>query len=392
MAQTKISFPFCSAPDFHYIYILYESRAYMIIDDIALTLQPQIGTRTAAHLLQCFGKAESIFGASEAELVERAELRRDIAAAIVRKPMHRQAEKELRFCERNGIMPIASTSELYPPLLRECEDYPHVIYYKGDTAALGQRMLSMVGTRRITSYGQKVCERLVGELGQMFPDLVIVSGLAFGVDGACHRAALGAGLATIGVLADSLIGIYPAQHAKLAEEMMKRGGGILSEYHSENKNKGVTFVPRNRIIAGMSLGTVVVESPVKGGSIITANMADGYERCVMAVPGRVGDACSEGTNELIKSNRARMVCSAADIARELMWDIPKAGAVMERDLSSLGKDAAGLLGCIPDGEAVSIDGLAEVTGLSAPELATVILELEFEGLIRVLPGKRYERM
>ncbi len=365
----------------------------MIIDDIALTLQSQVGPRTAAHLLQCFGSAEAIFAATEAELVERAELRRDIAAAIARKQMHRQAEKELKHCERNGITAIASASELYPPLLRECGDYPHVIYYKGDTAALGRRMLSMVGTRRMTSYGQKMCDRLVGELGQMFPDLVIVSGLAFGIDSACHRAALAAGIATVGVLADTLTEIYPADHARLADEMARRGGGILSEYHSGNKNKGVTFVPRNRIIAGMSLGTVVVESPAKGGSIITANMADGYDRSVMAVPGRVGDSSSEGVNELIRSNKARMVCSAADIARELMWDVTEQRrTVVERDMSGLSKDAVGLLGCIPDGEAISIDGLAEVSGLSLPELSMIILELEFDGFIKLVAGKRYEKI
>jgi DNA processing protein len=306
--------------------------------------------------------------------------------------MHGQAEKELKYCERNGITAISSTSELYPALLRECGDNPHVIYYRGDTAALGRRMLSMVGTRRITSYGQRMCEQLVGDLGNMLPDIVIVSGLAFGVDAACHRAAIGAKLATVGVLSDALTEIYPADHARLAEEMVRRGGGILSEYHSGSKNKGVTFVPRNRIIAGMSMGTVVVESPVKGGSMITANMADGYNRCVMAVPGRVGDISSEGVNELIKSNRARMVCSAIDIARELMWDVHEQKATTVRDMSGLGKDAMGLLSHIPDGDAVSIDHLAEISGLSMPELSMIILELEFEGFVKLVAGKRYEKI
>lgn len=363
----------------------------MLADDIALTLQPQVGPRTAVHLLQCFGSAEAVFNATTAELIENAELRPEIAASIVKKQYHGLAEKELKSCKKNGIIAIPSTDAEYPALLRECGDYPHVVYYRGDPAALNGRMLSMVGTRRITSYGQKMCERLVGELAQLFPDAVVVSGLAFGVDGACHRAALASGLATVGVLPNPLTDIYPAQHAALAEEMIKRGGGILSEYHSGAKIKGVTFVPRNRIIAGMSMGTVVVESPLKGGSLITANMADGYDRCVMAVPGRVGDTCSEGTNYLIKSNRARMVCSAEDIARELMWDLQAGAGVREKDLSSLSRDAAGLLGCIPDGEAVSVDALMEVSGLSVPELAGVILELEFEGAIRALPGKMYER-
>lgn len=364
----------------------------MLVDDIALTLQPRIGARTAAHLLQVFGTAEAVFNASCAEIVERAELREEFAAEIVRRQYHRQAERELEFCRREGIAPIASTDELYPALLRECNDYPHVVYYKGNTAALGRRrMLSTVGTRRITAYGQKMCEQLVGGLAAEFTDTVIVSGLAFGVDGACHRAALGAGLATVGVMAEPLTAIYPAAHASLAAEMMRRGGGILSEYHSQTRVKGVNFVPRNRIIAGVSMGTVVIESPLKGGSMITASMADGYDRCVMAVPGRAGDAASEGTNHLIKSNKARMVCSAEDIVAELGWGaetVARSGGV---DLSGVGRDAAGLYGCLPDGEAVSLEELVETSGLTIGELSSVLLELEFEGLIRVLPGKMYEK-
>lgn len=365
----------------------------MITEDIALTMIHNVGPKTSTHLLQCFGTAGNIFKASLDDLINIAQLRKDIAADIVRKSSHKQAEKELKFCQKNNIVPIPSTSEIYPPLLRECEDYPHVLYYRGNPDALTKQMLSMVGTRRITSYGHKVCERLIDELARAFPDLAIVSGLAFGVDSACHRAAIAANLTTIAVLADSLAApVYPAQHDTLAREMIKQGGGILSEYHSEHKNKGVTFVPRNRIIAGMSMGTIVVESPVRGGSIITANMADGYNRCVMAVPGRVGDASSEGTNELIKSHKARMVCSAADVARELMWEMPvDASAAASRDLSSLSRDAAGLLDCIPDGGMLSIDELSGLTGLSSPELAAIVLELEFGKHIRVLPGKMYER-
>lgn len=372
---------------------LFITTAKMIIDDIALTMITNAGPKTTAYLLQCFGSAQNIFNASADDLLKIARLRKDIAADIVRKSTHKQAEKEVKYCEKNDIVPIASDSQSYPVFLRECEDYPHVIYFRGDTDALSKSMLSMVGTRQITSYGKKICDKLVAELAQAFPDIAIVSGLAFGVDGACHRAAVAHSVTTIGVLADTLAApVYPAQHAALADQMMKQGGGLISEYHSGHKHKGVTFIPRNRIIAGMSMGTIVVESPLKGGSMITAYLADGYNRCVMAVPGRVGDSSSEGTNELIKTNKARMVCSAADIARELMWDMPETGgSPAQRDLSSLSKDAAGLLDCIPDGEALSIDELTSVTGLSAPELAAIVIELEFENLIRVLPGKMYER-
>jgi DNA processing protein len=333
-----------------------------------------------------------VYAAPLDELVERAELNPDLAARIVKKSCHGQAEQELKHCLSRGIVPIASDCEDYPALLRESHDYPHVIYFMGDISALGRRrMLSMVGTRRMTSYGQKVCDRLIGELSAAYPDLVIVSGLAFGIDGACHRSALANGLATVGVLANHITEVYPAQHAMLASEMIKRGGGILSEYHSASKNKGVTFLARNRIIAGMSAGTIVVESPANGGSLITAHLANGYERSVMAAPGRIGDTFSEGTNSLIASNRAKRVCSAADIARELMWDMEGGAARKTFDDSVLSPDARGLLGCIKEGESVCVDSLADVTGLTVAQLAALLFELEMEGAIKLLPGKLYER-
>jgi DNA processing protein len=345
------------------------------------------------HLIACFGSAEAVYAASRDELIEVAELRADLADSIARKSCHREAEQEAVFCRRNGIHVIPSTSEYYPRLLLECNDYPHVLYYRGDTEALGRRMLSVVGTRTLTSYGQKVCDKLIAGLADIAPDTVIVSGLAFGADAAAHRAALASGLTTIGVLATPVTEITPAQHATLAAEMMKRGGGLFSEYHSQSKIKGVTFVPRNRLIAGMSAGTVVIESGFKGGSLITAEMSEGYNRITMAVPGRVGDASSEGTNNLIKNRRALMVCSADDIVRELGWSVrhkPTEEDMRKYELLSAG--ARKLLDIIGSGEATAIDDLAERSEMPVSELASLILELEFENLIRVLPGKMYERM
>lgn len=363
----------------------------MIVDDIALTLHPNIGPKTAAYLLSCFPSSESIFNASLEELVRRAALNPEIAQRLLKKEYHRHAEGELKYCEKHGITPIVSTDPRYPAMLLECGDNPHVIYYIGNTEALGARMISVVGTRRMTSYGQKVCTRLISELAQLFPDLVVVSGLAFGVDATAHRVAMAAGVRTIAVLPGQLPEVYPAAHASLAEEIVKSGGGLLTEYNSANKNKGVNFVPRNRIIAGMSAGTLVVESPVRGGALITAGMADGYNRGVMAVPGRVGDTCSEGTNSLIANNKAVMVCSGADIARELGWDIPCESVRREYDDSTLGHAARKLLGHINSGEQVAIDTLAAKAGLSIAEMAPLLFELEFDGAIRMLPGKLYER-
>lgn len=363
----------------------------MNIHDIALTLQSAVGPRAAAHLIEVFVTAENIYNASYDELVDNAKLRPDVARAITKKPNHSQAEKELRHCERSEIIPIAATDPAYPGLLRDCGDHPHVIYFRGDPGVLERPMVAIVGTRNNTSYGHKMSDRLVGDLAMLKPDSVVVSGLAYGIDGACHRAALAAGLATVGVLATPVDNVTPSAHVRMADEMVRRGGGILSEYHSSSVLSSSMFLQRNRIVAGLSEGTVVVESPLKGGSMSTARLADGYGRTVMAVPGRACDVSSDGTNYLIRSNLARMVCSGSDILAELGWVAESCKPVVERDLSMLSKDAAGLYGCLPDGEPANIEHLGDVTGLTQGELATVLLELQFADLIRVLPGNMYEK-
>ena len=260
----------------------------MAIDDIALTLVPGLGVKGVVHLLEVFGTAQAIFAASADELAGRAELRPDVARSIAARKSHPEAERELRHCRRHGITPLASTDDAYPALLREIPDYPHVLYIKGNAEVLSQRCLSMVGTRRISTYGQRLCDELVRGLTRI-PQVVVVSGLAFGVDVACHRAALAAGIPTVGVLANPLPDVTPAQHTSVALDMIERGGALISELHSQSKQRGTFYLARNRIIAGLSAGTVVIESPASGGSLATAHYADGYDRTVMAPPGRTTD-------------------------------------------------------------------------------------------------------
>ncbi len=363
----------------------------MTIYDIALTLQPTIGSRGAAHLIEIFSTAENVYNASIDELVEKAQLRPDIARAITKKTYYSQAEKELRHCSRNNIIPIAATDPDYPELLRECGDHPHVIYFRGNIEVLKRPLLSMVGTRGMTAYGQKMCDRLVNEMASLKYDVVIVSGLAFGVDVACHRAAIATGLATVGVLATPLNNVSPAAHAHIAEEMVRRGGGILTECHSESVCSSAFFIQRNRIIAGLSSGTVAVESPIKGGAMSTVRFADSYSRTAMAVPGRACDESSAGTNLLIKNNTARMVCSGNDILTELGWDSAPSKPRAERDLSMLSNDAMELYSCLPDGEEVGIEHLGEITGLSPGELAMALMELQLADLVSMRPGNMYEK-
>ena len=293
----------------------------MTIEDIALQMTPGIGVKGAVHLLGVFGSARDIFAAAPDELAGEAGLREEIAREIVRRRGFAAAEKELEHCRRNGIAAIASTDPEYPPLLREIPDYPHVLYIKGDTAALSARCLSMVGTRNATPYGQTMCNRLVEGLAAQGPGLCIVSGLAFGIDVAAHRAALAAGVPTVAVLANPLPEVTPAQHTAVARDILDHGGALVTELHSQTRQNGTAYIARNRIIAGLSAGCIVVESPDSGGSLVTAHCADDYDRSVMAVPGRATDRMSAGTNHLIRNRKAQLVLTADDIVRELMWDL-----------------------------------------------------------------------
>ncbi|MDE5706882.1 MAG: DNA-processing protein DprA [Alistipes sp.] len=368
----------------------------MEVDDIALTLTPGIGAKGAAHLLGRFGTARGIFAASRDELVEGAQLRDELARRLLKREAFPAAERELVYCRRNGLVPIASTDGEYPALLRETPDYPHVLYVLGNVAVLRRTMLTMVGTRRMTCYGQQMAGRLVGELAGRLPGTVVVSGLAFGVDAACHRAALAFGLPTVGVVASVLPSITPAQHAALARDMIERGGAVVSELHSQSRQNGSFYLARNRILAGMSGGTVVVESPLGGGSMATARMADGYDRTVMAVPGRATDAMSAGVNALIRDRKAQLVLSGEDVVREMMWDVTRSGELAvpapEAAPEFTGPERR-LLGCFAAaGETVAVELLAERSGLALGELSALLLGLEMAGAIRQLPGSRYMRL
>ncbi len=362
----------------------------MNVNDIALTLEKGLGVKAVLKLLEVFGTADVIYETSSSELIH-AGLREFFAEQIVRKTMHRQAEKELKYAGKHGLAVLASTDDDYPPLMREMSDYPHVIYVKGDVNALKLRCVSMVGTRRITPYGQTMCDRLVRGLAERVPDLCVVSGLAFGIDVHCHRAALRYGVPTVAVVANTLPDVTPAQHADIARDIVAHGGAIISECHSGSKQTGDFYLARNRIIAGLSEGTVVVEAPYESGAIATAEFALGYNRTVMAVPGRATDEVALGTNNLIKSERAAMVCTGEDIVRALAWDlyVPEVGAKPADAATNLSADAQGLLGCFRSGNAVSVDTLAELTALPHTTLAPILIELEFSGSIRRLPGGSY---
>ena len=363
----------------------------MPLESIALSFVPQLGVRGAAHLVDCFGSAREVYAATEEQLIQYAALRPDIARNITLKKGFAEAERELAYCKAHDIVAIGCDEELYPPLLRQIEDFPTAIYLRGNADILRRRQVAFVGTRKITPYGQRMCEQLVEQLHELVPDVIITSGLAYGVDGACHRAALAYGATTLAVIANPLPGVTPTAHTSLAKDIVAQGGAILTELNSQTKNNGRFFIPRNRLMAGMSAGTVVVESAESGGSLSTAAFADGYGREVMAVPGRAVDAASRGCNLLIRNRKAQMVLSGSDIVEELRWELqldtlpkPEHKAL---PLSPEEQQFLSLFECNP----VRLDQLAERSAMSPGELSLMLMNLELSGAIRELPGKLYEK-
>lgn len=365
----------------------------MTIEDIALQMTPGIGVKGAVHLLEIFGDARSIFAASADELVQRAEIRPDLARQILRRHGFAPAEKELEYCRRHDIQIIASTDPDYPPLLREMPDYPVVLYLAGNRRALSERCITIVGTRRATPYGQTMCTRLVDGLAERVPRLCIVSGLAFGIDVAAHRAALAAKIQTVAVLANALPAVTPAQHAGVARDILAQGGALVTELHSQSRQNGNFYLARNRIIAGLSAGCIVVESPDSGGSLFTAHCADSCNRTVMAVPGRATDPASAGTNHLIRNRKAQLVMCADDIIRELMWDLGEDPATFRPSAPTpeLTEDESRLLGLFTNDPA-DLETLAARSGLDPGELSALLVGLELSGAIRQLPGNRYMKL
>jgi DNA processing protein len=370
----------------------------MNIYDLALIFTPSLGNRGAAQLIDTFGSAEAIFRASEVDLRERGGLRSGVAEAIASRVGMAAAEREMRYCEKHHIFAIASTDEVYPPLLRECADRPHVIFAQGNISIFARPSVAMVGTRGITSYGQVVGRRIVEQIHERRRDVVIVSGLAFGNDENAHKAALEVGAKTVAVIANALPEVTPAGNRNLADRILSDGGTIVTEISSQHKNTGRFFPSRNRIIAALASGTVVVESPYEGGSLITAEYALGYGRTVMAVPGRAFDKNSYGSNLLIKHNKAAMVCSGGDILYELGWDVVAeenetfAPTLHPTETLHLQPDEEQLLKAMTTGEVVEYEVLVGRTGFAPARVVALLTSLELCDAVRILPGRKCERI
>ncbi len=302
------------------------------------------------------------------------------------------AEKEMEFAERNGIQCLGIGDADYPARLKGCADAPLVLFYKGSANLNSRRVISVVGTRHCTEYGRGLCESLTRDLAVLAPGTVVVSGLAYGIDINAHRGALAAGLPTVGVLAHGLDTIYPAMHRETARNMLVNGG-LVTEFPSGTIPEKTNFVRRNRIIAGLSDATIVVESATKGGSLITASVAESYDREVCAFPGRVGDVASEGCNMLIMENKARMITSAEILIKALCWDCetnPAAVSPAAPELfPQLSVEEQKIADSLEGSDGKQINLITVETNIPMARLMSVLFEMEMRGIVKSLNGARY---
>lgn len=360
---------------------------------IALTRIDLIGDVLAKRLIGFFGSAENIFKEKPAHLKKISRIG-EAAAGNIHTQMKKAllfAEEELAFVEKNQIELIPFESEQYPYRLKQCEDAPILLYHKGNTPFNAKHALAIVGTRRITPKGKEITEALVEGLKNFGDEMLIISGLAHGVDISAHRSALKHKLPTVGVLGHGLDRIYPHEHRQYAVEMLEKGG-LLSDFPSRTNPDKENFPQRNRIIAGMCDALVVVESRRQGGSMITANLAFGYQREVFAFPGRPGELNTEGCNLLIKSLKASLIEHAPDLCRGMNWVVnarQKAKSVQPKLFVDLNPQEAQIAALLESGKK-PFDEICFELKQNPGQVSFALLNLEMNGVLRALPGKQYE--
>jgi DNA processing protein len=354
---------------------------------IALSMVDGIGSATAKKLVRAFGSAEGVYEATFKELINIRGVQEQVARQIAERTTLAGAEEELRFTEDRDIRVFLAGDADYPHRLRQCADAPAVLYVRGNFNPDHPRILGVVGTRRATDRGKELCEELIAALAE--EGILIISGMAYGVDYCAHRAAVKSGLPTAAVFAHGLDIVYPSAHRKTAEEMLQLGGWI-TEFKSRTAMDRNFFPRRNRIVAGLCDGLLVIESDKKGGSLITADIANSYNREVMAVPGRPGDVRAAGCNWLIKTNRAAMVENATDLLRQMNWERSKKKSPVQLSVfPALSDEELELARCLQQSGPVSIDSLADLAGKPMQEVSFLLLNLELEGVVKAMPGKRY---
>ena len=355
---------------------------------LALLKVEGIGDIMAKKLLTHCGNPEAIFKVKSHQIAGIDGIGSVLLRNLKDKTVFEKANKELEFIKSNAINVSFFQDESYPDRLKHCIDSPVLIFTSGTINLKNKKLISIVGTRQITSYGMEFCKKFIEDLAPLDP--VIVSGFAYGVDIVAHQLAMDNNLQTIGVLAHGLNQIYPKTHKKYIARMEENGGFITEFWSSSNPDKE-KFVRRNRIVAGMTEATIVIESADKGGSLITANLANDYNRDVFAVPGRVTDKYSQGCNDLIKTQKANVLTSAADLVYVLNWDIEKKSKPVQKQLFvELELDEQKIYDFLLKNGKELLDVIALQCDFPIYKISGLLLNMELKGVIRPLPGKLFE--
>ena len=360
-----------------------------LLYQIAITLIPGIGDISGKKFIAYCGDAEAVFKEKRKSL-EKINGMREVTIDALSNPKEilKRAEQEVDFIERNAIQPLFYQDKSYPQRLLQCDDSPMMLYYKGNANLNSSRVVAIVGTRNVTEYGKENCTNLVNEL--VDEQVLVVSGLAYGVDTIAHRTAVKVDIPTVGVLGNGFQQIYPATNKKLAMEMLQNGG-LLTECLSGTLPDRENFPRRNRIIAGMADAVIVIESALKGGSLITADIANSYNRDVLAYPGRVTDLYSQGCNYLIRTNRAHLMESVANLRYVMRWERRHPEKRQTTIFREFTEEEQLIMNCFDGQSIVNLDDLIVKTDLPTTKLASLLLNLEFDGILMALPGKRYQR-
>jgi len=356
---------------------------------IALSLIPGIGDINARKLVSHTGSVEGVFSEPYRSLIKIPGIGNNLAKYISEKSYMKTAEKEVEYVTNNNIKVFFYLDNDYPFRLRQCDDSPVTFYFTGCCDLNASRILSVVGTRNATMRGRELCEKIIGGLAVGHPDLIIVSGLAYGIDIASHKSALDKNLKTIGVLAHGFKTTYPSVHRSIAHEIVNNGA-LITDFVSDALPERNNFLKRNRIIAGLSDATLVVESGIKGGALITADIAASYNRDVFAVPGRPGDQWSAGCNSLIKNNKAALIESHEDIEYFLDWKPTGSSIPVQRTLFNELDDSEKIIyeNLNKNGE-MNIDHLCQTIDIPVYKLSSILLQMEFNGIIKCYPGNLY---
>ncbi|HLK29805.1 MAG TPA: DNA-processing protein DprA [Puia sp.] len=359
-----------------------------LLYQLALTQVPNIGCVRAKILIANLGDASLVFKTKKSQLEKIEGIGEIGAKSIFNFKDFSRAEEEIAFIKKYKITPLFINDKNYPQRLLNCYDPPTILFYKGTANLNASKIIAVIGTRNNSDYGKHATEKLIKELSG--ENILIVSGLAFGIDGIAHKASLKNNLHTIGVLAHGLDSIYPPEHNSLAKNMTKQGG-LLTEFMSGTKPDRHNFPGRNRIVAGMSDATIVIETSLKGGSMITAELANGYNKDVFAFPGKITDSKSAGCNHLIKNNKAILLTDAQQLVEAMGWEEKqKAKPKKQKELFiELSHEEKIIIDLLNEKQMLHIDELNFKSGLSSSAVAAAILSLELQSIVSSLPGKMY---